>query len=65
MDDSRHRTHRHPGRHKALLVRYDDDEFDLIAQAAAAAGLTPTGFVASVALAVAGATGSTPQPPAR
>jgi hypothetical protein len=54
---SRHRSHRYPGRHKALLVRYDDAEFGVIARAAALAGLTPTGFVASVALAVAQATG--------
>lgn len=58
QDHSRHRSHRHPGRHRAVLVRYDDDEYGVIARAAARAGLTPTGFVASVALAVAQATGN-------
>lgn len=57
---SHHRSHRRPGRHRAVLVRYDDDEYGVIARAAARAGLTPTGFVASVALAVAQATATGP-----
>jgi hypothetical protein len=67
---SRHRSHRRPGRHRAILARYDDDEFCEIASAAARAGLTPTGFVASVALAVArvtsarSAAGAAPPPAA-
>lgn len=61
---SHHRSHRHPGRHRAVLVRYDDDEYGVIARAAVRSGLTPTGFVASVALAVAQATGPGPASPA-
>ena len=56
----RHRTHRKPSQGRAndpggrtVSVRYDAGEIADVAAAAQRAGLTPTGFVASVALAVA------------
>ena len=58
MDDSRpqspagarHRAHTRPGRPHALLVRLSDEEKQLIAAAAQAAGLTPTGYAAKAAV---------------
>jgi hypothetical protein len=50
----RDRTHRFPGRRHALKVLYDDVEVASVRAAAQLAGLTPTGFVASAGLTVAG-----------
>jgi hypothetical protein len=50
----RDRTHKFPGRRNALKVLYDDVEVASVRAAAQAAGLTPTGFVASAGLTVAG-----------
>jgi hypothetical protein len=50
----RDRTHKFPGRRNALKVLYDDVELASVRAAAQAAGLTPTGFVASAGLTVAG-----------
>ena len=47
-----HRTHR-PGRTQRITIAYDQDEFCAVRVAAAAAGLTPTGYVAEAALAAA------------
>ncbi len=46
----RHRVHRFPGRSKALKVLYDDAEFAVVERAARAAGLRPSGYVATAAL---------------
>jgi hypothetical protein len=35
------------------MLRYDDDEFDVVASAALRAGMTPTGYAAQAALSVA------------
>jgi hypothetical protein len=51
----RDRTHKFPGRRNAIKVLYDDVEVISVRAAAQAAGLTPTGFVASAGLTVAGA----------
>ena len=48
-----------PGRRNALKVLYDDVEVASVRAAAQVAGLTPTGFVASAGLTVAGS-GVTP-----
>ena len=50
----RDRAHRFPGRRHALKVLYDDDEIAAVRAAAQLAGLTPTGFVATAGLTVAG-----------
>lgn len=50
----RDRTHKFPGRRNALKVLYDDMEVAAVRAAAQAAGLTPTGFVASAGLTVVG-----------
>jgi hypothetical protein len=50
---ARHRRHRSPGRRNRYLVTYDDDEAGRIAAAASRAGLTPTSYIASAALAAA------------
>jgi hypothetical protein len=51
----RDRQHRFPGRKNALKVLYDDVEVAAVRDAAEAAGLTPTGFVAAAGLTLAGA----------
>jgi hypothetical protein len=43
-----------------VLLRYDDVEYSLVAEAARSAGLTPSGYAAQAALAAAGGS----QPPA-
>ncbi len=50
---TRHRSHRSPGRQRAVQVRFDEDEFAAIETAAGRAGLTPTGYVGAAALAAA------------
>jgi hypothetical protein len=42
-----------PGRPRAVLLRYTDDEYTEVADAARCAGLTPSGYVAEAALAAA------------
>ena len=49
----RHRRHQFPGRSRAVKVLYDETEFAGVQTAAAAAGLTPTGFVAAAGLTLA------------
>jgi hypothetical protein len=56
---ARHRRHRFPARTESVRARYDRDEMAVVAQAAARAGLTPSGYVAAAA-ALAAASGSTP-----
>jgi hypothetical protein len=51
----RDRQHRFPGRKNALKVLYDDAEVAAVRSAADVAGLTPTGFVATAGLTLAGA----------
>src|SRR5256885_9956663 len=51
---ARHREHRQPGRPHAVLVRLSEEERRLIVAAARDARLTPTGFTAMAAVAVAG-----------
>ena len=55
---ARHRRHRFPARTASVRARYDGGEMAVVAAAAARAGLTPSGYVAATALAV--ATGSRP-----
>jgi hypothetical protein len=50
----RHRQHRFPARDRVVKARYDEPEFTALAQAAARAGLTPSGFLALAGLAAAG-----------
>jgi hypothetical protein len=52
---ARHRRHRPAGRGRRIRYKptYDEAENELIVAAAAAAGLTPTGYVAAAALAAA------------
>ena len=50
----RHRQHRFPARDRVVKARYDEPEFTALAQAAARAGLTPSGFLAVAGLAAAG-----------
>lgn len=47
---ARHRRHKFPGRRRAVKVLYDEREYARVWQAAAAVGLTTTGFVASAGL---------------
>ena len=47
---TRHRTHHSPRRPHAVLVRLSDDEKRVIAAAAQAAQLTPTGYTAKAAV---------------
>lgn len=49
----RDRDHAIPGRPRQMKLRYTDDEFAAVAQAAREAGLTPTGYAAEAALAAA------------
>lgn len=49
----RDRTHVMPGRPRAVLLRYTDDEYTEVADAARCAGLTPSGYAAEAALAAA------------
>jgi len=49
----RHRPHRFPGRDRVVKVRYDEQEHSALAEAAARAGLTPSGFLAAAGLSVA------------
>ena len=49
----RHRRHRTPARQRALKVLYGDDEWSVVVQAAELAGLRPSSYVASTALAAA------------
>ena len=58
--DRRHTS----GRARAVSARFTDEEYDLLAAAAAAAGLTPTGYMAEAALAAAGDTRAPAQSPA-
>ena len=55
---ARHRRHRFPARTESVRARYDRDELAVVAAAAARAGMTPSGYVAATALAV--ASGSRP-----
>lgn len=57
----RHRPHRFPGRDRVVKVRYDEQEHSALAEAAARAGLTPSGFLAAAGLSV--ATGQRPPAP--
>ena len=50
---ARHRRHRFPARTESVRARYDRDELAVVAAAAARAGMTPSGYVAAAALAVA------------
>ena len=50
---ARHRRHRFPARTESLRARYDRDELAMVVAAAARAGMTPSGYVAATALAVA------------
>lgn len=50
---ARHRRHRFPARTESVRARYDRDELSVVAAAAARAGMTPSGYVAATALAVA------------
>jgi hypothetical protein len=50
---ARHRRHRFPARTESVRARYDRDELAVVAAAAARAGMTPSGYVAATALAVA------------
>lgn len=49
----RHRSHFHPGRGRTILLRLSEDEYGEIAEAAEQAKMTPTGYAAEAALAVA------------
>jgi hypothetical protein len=49
----RDRDHLTPGRRRQVKLRYSDDEYATIAEAAREAGLTPTGYAAEAALAAA------------
>lgn len=49
----RHRHHRSPARRHALKVLYGDDEWSVVTQAAELAGLRPSSYVATAALAAA------------
>lgn len=50
----RHRQHRFPARARVVKVRYDEREYTALAEAAARAGLTSSGFLALAGLAAAG-----------
>ena len=50
---ARHRRHRFPARTESVRARYDRDELAVVAAAAGRAGMTPSGYVAATALAVA------------
>ncbi len=50
---ARHRRHRFPARTESARARYDEGEMAVVAAAAARAGMTPSGYVAATALAVA------------
>jgi len=50
----RHRQHRFPARDRVVKARYDEQEYTVLGQAAARAGLTPSGFLALAGLAAAG-----------
>ena len=49
----RDRDHRHPRRPRLVRIRLGEDEYDVVAAAARASGLTPTGYAAEAALAAA------------
>lgn len=49
----RYRPHARPGRTRQVRLRYSELEYDTVARAAHAAGLTTTGYVAEAALAAA------------
>ncbi len=49
----RRRRRQATARPHSMLARFSDEEFEVLAVAAAAVGLTPTGYVASTAVAVA------------
>ncbi|MDP9420894.1 MAG: hypothetical protein M3P53_12245 [Actinomycetota bacterium] len=49
----RHRRHRQPGRKERVKLHLSDEEYAVLAKAAEASGLTPSGFAAEAALAVA------------
>jgi len=50
---SRKRTHREPGRRRAVNVRFDDGEYAAIVAAATRVDLSPTAYVGTAALATA------------
>ena len=50
----RHRQHRFPARDRVVKARYDEQEYATLAAAAARAGLTPSGYLASAGLSAAG-----------
>jgi len=52
----RYRRHTAGGRHRQVRLRYTEQEYATVQQAAQTAGLTPTGYVAEAALAAASAT---------
>lgn len=49
----RYRSHARTARRRAVLLRYSEEEFSAIAEAAGYAGLTPSGYAAEAALAAA------------
>ena len=53
---ARHRRHRFPARTESVRARYDEGEMAVVSAAAARAGMTPSGYVAATALAVASST---------
>ncbi len=53
VEVARHRRHRFPARTESVRARYDREELAVVAAAAARAGMTPSGYVAATALAVA------------
>ena len=59
------RQHRRPARRRTVLLRLDDTEYDALVDAAANAGLTPSGFAAEAVVAVTQRTVSPNVDPAR
>ena len=57
----RDRDHQRPARNRRLKLRYSEQEYAAVQQAAVRAGLTPSGYAAEVALAAATST-SPPEP---
>jgi hypothetical protein len=51
--DGRDRRHQRPRRGRLMMLRYDDEEFAAVLEAAKRSGLTPSGYAAEVALAFA------------
>jgi hypothetical protein len=49
----RDRRHQQPRRGRLMMLRFDDAEFEALLDAAKRSGLTPSGYAAEVALAIA------------